>query len=116
MQYLCVKYSSKYTPTLKMQVKVSCFLISGESGGPEISVTCSRPVSVKGDSLIHSFMLDEKRHTECDIFITPSATRYATHQPSHHTRILRLLFSGLQAAAPGVVPASFPAAALIWWL
>ena len=40
----------------------------------------------------------------------------STHHPSHHTRILRLLFSGLHAAAPGVVPASFPAGALLpWW-
>ena len=41
-----------------------------------------------------------------------------THQPSHHTRMLRLLFSGLQRVALGVAavpapsfPASFPAAA-----
>ena len=40
----------------------------------------------------------------------------STHHPSHHTRILRLLFSGLHAAAPGVVPTSFPAGALLpWW-
>ena len=42
--------------------------------------------------------------------------RQVTHQPSHHTRILRLLFSGLHAAAPGVAPASLPAAAFpCWW-
>lgn len=38
-----------------------------------------------------------------------------THHPSHHTRILLLLFSGLHAAAPEVIAASFPAAALTWW-
>lgn len=40
---------------------------------------------------------------------------YSTHQPSHHTRILRLLFSGLQAAAPWVIAASFPAAVSPWY-
>lgn len=37
---------------------------------------------------------------------------YGTHQPSHHTRTLLLLFSLLYAAAPGVIPV--PAAVLPW--
>lgn len=30
-----------------------------------------------------------------------------THHPSHHTRIVRRRFSGLQAVTPGLAPASF---------
>lgn len=48
------------------------------------------------------------------------SSRKFTHQPSHHTRILCLLLSGLEAAAPGVVPVSLTAAAaaavFTWWL
>lgn len=37
-----------------------------------------------------------------------------THHPSHHTRMVRLLFSGLQAVAPRFVPASFPVVFIGW--
>lgn len=81
---------------------------------------CSRPVPVVGSSLTHSLKRAQWNIHQVmlmQLLIRCSALLEVTHQPSHHTRILRLLFSGLHAAALGVGPASFPADAAVftWW-
>lgn len=80
------------------------------------SATCSRPVP-----LVQWVTFNQTCSMQTisnNVVASPSHGQpYGTHQPSHHTRTLRLLFSGLQAAAPGVITASFPAAVppWCWW-